>query len=360
MPTYKCTVCHGIYAQGLFVNLDPKECRMCSDRRYFESRLAEKSNQIESLLRRISVLEGAAVQNDSQGVDSSITAATPPAATDLPQTPAPRTTGLTNVSGEDNSIPTATPSAAQVVPSTPTPPTVSVNPPPTITSATQQEFQTVRRGFRPNKRSYKPATTIQNRFRILADLEDEPQEVRLVGDSILRGQLPEFCGRAPGNRKRFCMPGAGVSDISQSLDEVMSDTTDVTNNPLLLVHVGTNDVKRSRPEELIDRYRTLIQRLKSKSKNVIISGILPRIRADWRFYSKALAVNKLLNSLCSQEGITFVNLWKSFARQQDMFAKDGLHLSAIGSARFGRLMDEAVCSFWSKNAQHSGEASEQA
>ena len=37
----------------------------------------------------------------------------------------------------------------------------------------------------------------QNSFSPLADLVDEPEDSIIVGDSMIRHQLEEFCGRAP-------------------------------------------------------------------------------------------------------------------------------------------------------------------
>ena len=42
-------------------------------------------------------------------------------------------------------------------------------------------------------------------------------------------------------------------------------------------------------------------------------------------------------------------MWNDFYNKAGLFHSDGLHLSAVGSARFGRLLNEAVRSFWAKN-----------
>ena len=81
----------------------------------------------------------------------------------------------------------------------------------------------------------------------------------------------------------------------------------------------------------------------------MISGVLPRISADNLFYSKAFSLNNRLQSLCREEGIEFIDMWNDFYRQTGLFQSDGLHLSAVGAARFGRLLSKAVRSFWAKN-----------
>ena len=42
-------------------------------------------------------------------------------------------------------------------------------------------------------------------------------------------------------------------------------------------------------------------------------------------------------------------MWNDFYNQADLFQGDGLHLSGVGAARFGRLLNEAVKDFWAKN-----------
>ena len=85
----------------------------------------------------------------------------------------------------------------------------------------------------------------------------------------------------------------------------------------------------------------------------MISGVLPRIAADDMFYSKAFSLNSRLQNLCKDHGVEFVSMWNDFYDRSDLFHGDGLHLSAVGAARFGRLLSEAVRRFWAKNGAGS-------
>ena len=132
--------------------------------------------------------------------------------------------------------------------------------------------------------------------------------------------------------------------------EASNDVTkDANENTLLIIHAGSNDVKRTRSEELLEKYRKTIQRYKTKSKKIIISGILPKIGTDSTFYDKAFSTNTRLISLCQQEGVEYINLWNNFYGQRSLFQQDGTHLNSVGSARMGRLLHEAVHNFTSKN-----------
>ena len=195
--------------------------------------------------------------------------------------------------------------------------------------------------------------TTFNRFQVLGDTIEEDFETRLVGDSMIRGQLVEFCGRASNNkRKRFCFPGARLDDITSACDEVTNGADD---NTLYILHAGTNDVSSTRSEELLQKYRLMIQRYKHMSRNnkIIVSGIIPRISAKSRFYDKAYSTNSRLISLCLQEKVEFVNLWDDFYGNKSLFHTDGVHLNPVGAARLGRLLCNQVSLFKSKNSNLS-------
>ena len=96
----------------------------------------------------------------------------------------------------------------------------------------------------------------------------------------------------------------------------------------------------------MDKYCKIIQQYRAKSNNIIISGVLPRIAAVDLFYSKAFSLNNRLCNLCKDNGVEFKNMWNDFYNRTGLFHSDGLHLLAVGAARFGRLVNEAVRSFW--------------
>ena len=155
-------------------------------------------------------------------------------------------------------------------------------------------FQEVQRGGRPARvKEFLPIKTT-NKFSVLGFEDDSEPDTILVGDSLCRGQLEEFCGRNHRRRRRFCCPGAKVEDITNSVD---SFTEGIGENSRIIVQVGTNNVLSSRSEELLEKYRQLIQRLKSKTNNILFTGILPRINAREDFYGKAHSTSNRLGSL---------------------------------------------------------------
>ena len=88
----------------------------------------------------------------------------------------------------------------------------------------------------------------------------------------------------------------------------------------------------------------MIRQFKTKISNIVISGILPRMSANGRFYGKARTINNRLDSLCSQEGVDFVNLWDDFYNKPFLFQYDGLHLNSVGMQAWA---DFSVTKFFS-------------
>ena len=87
-------------------------------------------------------------------------------------------------------------------------------------------------------------------------------------------------------------------------------------------------------------------------EQIILSGILPVMRGRGTTFRncKRMAINGLLEQMCEEEGVGFVDLWGYFVGKEDMFMRDGLHLSGKGAAVFSenllRLMNNGTgCNF---------------
>ena len=50
-------------------------------------------------------------------------------------------------------------------------------------------------------------------------------------------------------------------------------------------------------------------------------------RIDGYRNSKRMAINGMMKQLCKEEDVGYVDLWDSFVGKEDMYARDGLHLS---------------------------------
>ncbi len=123
-------------------------------------------------------------------------------------------------------------------------------------------------------------------------------------------------------------------------------------NTFFILHISTNDVKTNRSEELMDKYKRLIQQYKLKSSNIVVSGILPPMNESNAFYSKAFSTNNRLKSLCAQENVEFVHFWYNFYNAHHMYQLDGVQLNSVGAARFGRLLCSEISLVRTKNSSH--------
>ena len=105
----------------------------------------------------------------------------------------------------------------------------------------------------------------------------------------------------------------------------------------ILVHVGTNNADRDGTTRIVKRYRELVETLKkTRVEQIILSGILPVMGGRGTTFRncKRMAINGLLEQMCEDEGVGFVDFWGYFVGKEDMFMRDGLHLSGKGAAVF--------------------------
>ena len=81
-------------------------------------------------------------------------------------------------------------------------------------------------------------------------------------------------------------------------------------------------------------------------RQIILSGILPVFGNRIQGYrnSKRMAVNGMVKRLCKEEEVGYVDLWDSFMGKEDMYVRDGLHLSGKGAAVFAEGLSGAVAS----------------
>ena len=98
---------------------------------------------------------------------------------------------------------------------------------------------------------------------------------------------------------------------------------------------------------LLEKYRDLLKKTKqARVGQIIISGILPVFGNKIQGYrnSKRMAVNGMVERLCKEEDVGYMDLWDSFVGNEDMYVRDGLHLSGKGAAVFAEGLSGAVAS----------------
>ena len=64
--------------------------------------------------------------------------------------------------------------------------------------------------------------------------------------------------------------------------------------------------------------------------------------------SKRMTINGMMKRLCKEEDAGYVDLWDSFVGKEDMYVRDGLHLSGMRAAVFAEGLSGAVTSGFGK------------
>ena len=151
-----------------------------------------------------------------------------------------------------------------------------------------------------------------------------------MGDSILRKTDRTL---SKGEDVVVCLPGARIEHVTERIENVLGHGQGGS----ILLHVGTNNADRDGTTRIVKRYRELVETLKkTRVEQIILSGILPVMRGRGTTFRncKRMAINGLLEQMCEEEGVGFVDLWGYFVGKKDMFMRDGIHLSGKGAAVF--------------------------
>ena len=159
-----------------------------------------------------------------------------------------------------------------------------------------------------------------------------------VGDSIVR-KTDRVLNK--GDDVVVCLPGAKTEAITERVKNIVGSGK----GGAVLVHVGTNNVEREGTTAIVRKYRQLVRTLKqTRVEQVILSGILPVMGRRGHKYRncRGMAINMLVQKLCREEEVGFVDLWGSFVGRADMYMKDGLQLSGKGAAVFADKLSAAV------------------
>uniref|UniRef100_A0A452HW29 SGNH hydrolase-type esterase domain-containing protein n=1 Tax=Gopherus agassizii TaxID=38772 RepID=A0A452HW29_9SAUR len=135
------------------------------------------------------------------------------------------------------------------------------------------------------------------------------RQVYVIGDSLLR-RIDRLVTRAdPENRRVCCLPGAKIWDVHLRLKRIL---TGVGKNPLIVLHVGTNDTARFSLECIKGDYTRLWKTLKEIEAQVIFSGILPVPREGQQRCDRIMGFNRWLRQWCYKEGFRMYGHWEAF------------------------------------------------
>ena len=161
-----------------------------------------------------------------------------------------------------------------------------------------------------------------------------------VGDSIIRKTDSRL---SKGEDVVVCLPGARIEHVTERVEKIMGRG----NGGTILVHVGTNNTDKEGTTAKVEKYRKLLKKTKqARLGQIILSGILPVCGNMTQGYrnSKRIAVNGMVERLCKEGDVGYVDMWDSFVGNEELYFRDGLHLSGKGAAVLAEGLSGAVAS----------------
>ena len=158
-----------------------------------------------------------------------------------------------------------------------------------------------------------------------------------VGDSIIRKTDSRL---SKGEDIVVCLPGARIGHVTERVEKI----TGRGNGGTILVHVGTNKADKERTTAIVEKYRDQLKKTKqARVGQIIISGMLPVFGNRIQKF-EADGSQRDGGAACKEEDVGYVDLWDSFVWKEDMYVRDGLHLSGKGAAVFAEGLSGAVTS----------------
>lgn len=202
---------------------------------------------------------------------------------------------------------------------------------------TNGKWSTARGRTRRESREYDSQVPVSNRFSVLGEEGVEKEDIRylVVGDSRARPLERVLC---EGRDKCVIRPGATVAEVGSAVQQQLKKC----DPEVIIVHVGVNDVGPRRSVKLLNDYHALLRTLREARRPTIVTGILPRGVASNEWYSRAIAANSSVQSMCANMGLHFVDLWQEFFGRETYYLRDGLHLSDEGARALGCAYERII------------------
>ena len=162
-----------------------------------------------------------------------------------------------------------------------------------------------------------------------AQVKHEGKKCTVLGDLIVRN-----VGTEHTNMKVECFPGIRTEQVHRVME-----TRDLRSPDTVLIHVGTNNLRKRNLDYVMGEMYALVAAAKSKfpHSRLVLSGLLRRRDVTGR---RLRAVNDIYDWVAKTLGVSFVDL-NSWIEDGD-FDRDGLHLNRRGAKQLGHLYSR-VC-----------------
>lgn len=161
-------------------------------------------------------------------------------------------------------------------------------------------------------------------------LEPSKESIDLViGDSMVKNIDNMKLTRA-AKKRTVChsYSGATVVQIAAKFDEHVKEESSYGR---VIIHVGTNDLARTQPNRVIKNMEALITKVKTKAKEVAVSGIIKRYDNKVK-PNNINSYNNLLHKLCIKHKISYID---NECIVKSMLNTSNLHLNKNGDRALG-------------------------
>jgi len=177
---------------------------------------------------------------------------------------------------------------------------------------------------------------------IMSASTKKKRRIIVIGDSLLRGTEGPICRPDPSHGEVCCLPGARVRDITRKLPGLVRPSDYY---PLLVVQVGSDEVRTKSVQEIKRDFRALGQQVKGSGAQVVFSSIPPTAGKDEGRNRKSQQINTWLQAWCQRQNLGFFH-HGSVYMAAGMLATDGVRLSQKGkrilAQYLARLIDRAL------------------
>ena len=171
----------------------------------------------------------------------------------------------------------------------------------------------------------------------LEDIEKDLKEKSLpappVGDLLIGdATIMDAYRHLEEGTEIISLPDAGTEEIEATLRKENKTYASVT------IVTGNKDVCTERPvDELTELYKKLLTQAKTKSGKVVMSSLLPSVGGH-EDCKRIETLNPVLNDVCTQLGVVFVDNDKNFkfmdgSVNEDFYSEDGEKLTKAGIKR---------------------------